>query len=154
MAKLTIQFEVIKTTEVDEGWDVVDVSMPRYGGPANDICTTANGPAADDGNRTLKRLLGMYVVKRQTGLSQARLNEYVLAVKTEERAVREADRAYAATHTRQPRQRTRKRSVRDFVAVVCKLMLYIDAKERFGRMLNWAKVFKTTSNRRHIGTTR
>ncbi len=156
MAKITIQFEVMKTTEVDDGWDVVDAPMPSCGGLDKVTCTTANGPAPtvalDDGDRKLKRLLGMFVIKIPTGLSQARLNEYVRAVQAEKRAGKEADLAYAATHVRQPRHRTRRCNDRDFAAIVCKWVLYVDAAERFGRMMNWAKVFKFKPPRRPIGT--
>ena len=133
MAKLTIQFEV------DQGWDMVDMHMPSCGGPDNDRCTTcdvtnaANGPAAYDGDRKAKRLLGMYVIKRQTGLSQARLKEYFMGV-NHDSAMATAD---AATRSR---QRTRKRNDRDFVAIVYKLILVHDAKQRFRRMLNWHKL--------------
>ena len=52
---------------------------------------------------------------------------------------RESEVATADAATRS-RQRTRKRNDRDFVAIVYKLILVHDAKQRFGRMLNWHKL--------------
>ena len=92
-------------------------------------------------------MLGKYVIKKQTGLSQARLREYFIAV-NHDSAMATAD---AATRSR---QRIRTRNDRDFVAIVYKLIFFHDAKKRFGRMLNWAKVFKPKPPRRPIGTTR
>ena len=51
-------------------------------------------------------------------------------------------REEAAEATRLPTTPTRHRTVKDFVAVAVKLMLYTDAMTRWSRLMNWCKLVK------------
>jgi len=108
-------------TRANVGWELVDIA--------------AHGPALHDVDRKLIRFLGKYIIKKRTSMSQARLKDYFTAVKADAEMVAN-DVTATTTYTRS----LRRRNTRDFIAVAWKLMLFHEARQRFGRMLSWHKL--------------
>ena len=146
MATITIKLEVdrVVASGDSEGWAMVEESG-GYGVSGNDRCVscgatdTANGLAPHDGDRKAVRFFGKYVIKKRTGVSQARLKDYYMAVRHEAGVV-------AADGVIRSRHRPHKRNGRDFVAIVYKLILVADAEKRWSGMMNWNKLLKADAD--------
>ena len=78
-------------------------------------------------------------------MSQACLKDYFMAVNQD--ANMAANEDTATPHRTRSRHRTRTRNDRDFVAIVCKLILATDAKQRWTGMMNWHKLLKADATR-------
>ena len=146
MATITVKLEVDRVVAPgdSEGWAMVEESG-GCGVSGNGRCVscgatdTANGLAPHDGDRKAVRFFGKYVIKKRTGLSQARLKDYYTAVQQESEVV-------AADGVIRSRHRPHKRNGRDFVAIVYKFILVADAKERWSGMMNWNKLLKADAD--------
>ena len=156
MARITFSVQV-DVSHDDEDWDIVDTPAPcqdngNDGGDKAVSPTTHTDAAAPgqvegkDGDKRIVRLLGKYVIKRRTCFSAARLQEYYMGVK--------ADKAKTAglptPHTRQRDRRT----IKDFVAVAAKFILYKEAMRRWSHMLTWCKLVKADAPQLQTGDSR
>ena len=151
MTHITVSVQVAVSSD-NEDWEIVDTPAPGHVN-GNDGAKSMNLLGTDVGMRTaapdhdqvkgkdrdkrLMRFLGKWVIKRRAGLEQARLKDYYMAVREDAREAAEA----ALIVTTPTRHRTR-RTLKDFVAVAVKIMLYKEAMRRWSHLMNWCKLVR------------
>ena len=148
MTHVTVSVQVAVSSD-NEDWEIVDTPAPGHVNgndgdkPMNVLGTDVDMPTdaaasgqvnGKDGDKRLMRYLGKWVIKRRAGLEQARLKDYYMAVREDARE--------AALIVTTPTRHRNHRTVKDFVAVAVKFMLYKEAMTRWSHMLNWCKLVK------------
>ena len=152
MARITFSVHV-DVSHDDEDWDIVDTPAPCQdnGNDGGDEAvspathTDAAAPGQVEGKERIVRLLGKYVIQKRTCFSAARFKEYYMGVRAEAKTAR-----LPTPHTRQRDRRT----IKDFVAVAAKNILYKEAVRRWSHMLTWCKLVKADAPQLQTGDSR